>query len=76
MKAPGPERTSFGDGVQPRHTTPKAVERRLYRILKPLVESAGGYITTRADIGEPGIDGLALTLGEQQFDLIIREVRP
>jgi hypothetical protein len=68
--------TAPGPAPAPRHTTPKAIERRLHQLLKGLVEDAGGYLTTLEDIGEGGICGLALTLkGGEAFDIIIREAR-
>jgi hypothetical protein len=71
----------FGDGITPgeppapRPTTCKAIERRLLELLGPLVEAAGGYVTSLEDVGEAGLTGLALTLGDRSFDIVVRECR-
>jgi hypothetical protein len=54
----------------------RAIERRLYQLLKPLIEAQGGLVATLEEVGETGLFGLAITFGnDQSFDLVIREAR-
>jgi hypothetical protein len=76
MRKPAHESKPFGRGItQPKAITCKAIERRLLELLAPLVEKAGGYVTTLEDVGEGGMTGLSLTLGPQSWDIVIREAR-
>jgi hypothetical protein len=56
--------------------TDEDVERRLYQLLKPLLEVRGGLVATLEEVGETGLFGLAISFGnDQSFDLVIREAR-
>jgi hypothetical protein len=81
-KAEEPEAQPFGQGMveetapPARHITPLAIERRLYRLLEPLLKAQGGMVATLEEAGESGVSGLALTFAnDQSFDLVIREAR-
>ena len=66
----------FGQGIETQRVTPRAIERRLYQLLKPLLEAQGGLVATLEDVGDEGVYGLAITLrNHQSFDLVIRECR-
>jgi hypothetical protein len=72
----------FGQGlvdesVRPaRHITPRAIERRLYQLLEPLIKAQGGMVATLDEVGETGLFGLAITFtNSQSFDVVIREAR-
>jgi hypothetical protein len=67
---------SFGQGITPsaKQTTCKAIERRLLELVSPLVEQAGGYVTSLEDVGEEQMAGLAIVLSTYQaFDILILE---
>jgi hypothetical protein len=72
---PAPDH-AFGQGIETRRVTPRAIEGRLYELLRPLVEGRGGIVSTLEEAGESGLFGLALTFAnDQSFDLVIREAR-
>jgi hypothetical protein len=72
---PAPDRP-FGQGIETQRVTPRAVERRLYQILGPLLATRGGMVATLEEVGESGVHGLALTFeGGEAYDLIIQEAR-
>jgi hypothetical protein len=59
-----------------KRVTRRAIERRLYQLLKPLLEAQGGLVATLEEVGDEGLYGLAITFrNNQSFDLVIRESR-
>jgi hypothetical protein len=75
------EEGTFGQGIveppKAKHITPRAIEKRLYDLLLPLIVAQGGVLSTLEDVGEAGLFGLALTFAnDQSFDVVIRERRP
>jgi hypothetical protein len=59
-----------------KRVTQRAIERRLYQLLKPLLEAQGGLVATLEEVGDEGMYGLAITFrNNQSFDLVIRECR-
>jgi hypothetical protein len=81
-KATSMKKGGFGKGIvepitppRAKHYTPRAIEKRLYDLLLPLILAQGGILSTLEDVGEEGMHGLSVTFAnDQSFDLRISEV--